>query len=366
MGGMATAVASLETPAPARTLPDTASMRTLPAAQGLSGRRKAAILLTVIGNQASAAILRQLTKEEVHDITREISLLPSATEDERQSVLGDFVTKAEHPDNLGLGGIEYATSVLLAAFGPETGKRMAERLLNSISTETPDIDSLRKADPQHLAKIVQREHPQTIALIMCHLGTGQAAKLLSELPAALRSDVARRMAALDQISPEVFNRIAKIIGGKLRLAGESSLEAYGGVRTLAEVLNQVDNSTTEEILQSIGNEDPTLGETIRHLMFIFEDLLNVSQDSMRTLIGRIDRKLLTTALKGGSPKIKAHFTSLMSGRAKEMFEEDMQALGPVRIKDVEEAQQKIITVARQLQTEGVISLSPAGAEQFVE
>jgi flagellar motor switch protein FliG len=276
------------------------------------------------------------------------------------------VTKAEDTDATGAGGIEYATSVLLAAFGPETGKRMAERLLKSISTESPDVDSLRRADPQDLAKIVHREHPQTIALIMCHLSTSQAAKLLSELPAALRSDVTRRMAALDQISPDVINRIAKVIGGKLRLAGQSSLGAYGGVRAVAEILNQVDSTTAEEILQTIGNEDAALGESIRHLMFVFEDLLNVSQDSMRTLLGRVDRKLLTTGLKGASPKIKAHFTSLMSARAKEMLEEDMQALGPVRIRDVEEAQQKIIAVARQLQAEGVISLSAAGSDQFVE
>jgi flagellar motor switch protein FliG len=363
---MATAVASLETSAPTRTLPVTESSRPLPAVEGLEGRRKSAILLTSIGNQASVAILRQLSEEEVHDITREISMLPSVTDDERQSVLREFVAKAERPDVLDVGGINYATSVLLAAFGPETGKRMAERLLKSISTDTPDVDSLRRADPQHLAKIVHREHPQTIALIMCHLSTERAAKLLSELPPALRSDVAGRMAALDQISPDVVNRIAKIIGGKLRLAGQTSMGAYGGVRAVAEILNQVDNATTEEILESIGNEDPTLGQTIRHLMFVFQDLLNVSPESMRMLIGKIDRKQLTTALKGGSPKVKGHFTSLMSARAKEMLEEDMQALGPVRIKDVEEAQQKIIAVARQLQAEGVISLSASGSEQFVE
>jgi flagellar motor switch protein FliG len=363
---MATAVASLDSPAPTRKVPDTGGLKGMPMVQGLPGHRKAAILLTFIGNQASAAILRQLTEEEVHGITRELSLLPSPTDDERQSVLRDFVAKAERPDTLGIGGIEYATSVLLEAFGPETGNRMTERLLKSINTETPSIDSLRKADPQHLARIIQSEHPQTIALIMCRLGTPQAAKLLSEFPPALRSDVARRMASLDQISPEVVNRIAKIIGGKLRLAGESSLEAYVGVRAVAEVLNQVDSATTEEILETIGSEDATLGQTIRHLMFVFEDLLKLSQESMRALLGRIDRKVLTTALKGASPKIKGHFTSLMSASAKEMLEEDMQALGPVRIKDVEEAQQKIIATARQLEAEGAISLSAAGTEQFVE
>ena len=338
----------------------------LPAVQALPGRRKAAILLTSIGNQASAAILRQLTEEEVHDITREISLLPSATEVERQSVLSDFVAKSERPGTLGAGGIEYATSVLLTAFGPESGQRMADRLLKSISTETPSIEALRKAAPQHLAMIVQNEHPQTIALIMCHLGTPQAAKLLSELPATLRSDVTRRMAVLDKISPEVVNRIAKIIGGKLQVAGQSSMGAYGGIRAVAELLNQVDNTTSEELLQTISDEDPSLGQNIRNLMFVFEDLMKVSQESMRALIGRTDRKVLTTALKGCGGKLKGHFTALMSGGAREMLEEDMQVLGPVRIRDVEEAQRKIIAIARQMQAEGVINLSVGGAEEFVE
>ena len=361
---MATAVASLEAPASNRGYQDDDEQIT-PAPQPLTGCRKAAMLLTFIGNQASAAILHLLTDEEVKNITREITVLPSATEDERQAVLHDFVTKVEHPDTLNVGGIEYATSVLVAAYGAETGKRMAERLFKPVTLQTADLDALRRADPQQLAKIVHNEHPQTIALILCHLGTTQAAKLLGELSAPVRSDVARRMAALDQISPEVVNRIAKIIGGKVRLAGESNLESYGGVRAVAEVLNHVETATTEEILESIGSEDEAMGTAIRQLMFVFEDLLNVTQDSMRALLGRVDRKVLTTALKGGSPKIKAHFTSLMSGRAKEMLEEDMQALGPVRIRDVEEAQQKIIAVARQLQAEGVISLS-AGAEQYVE
>lgn len=331
----------------------------------VSGKRKAAIFMTTLGDEAGAAILRQLTEEQVHDITRAISTLGKLSPGERQSVLKEFMTTAENPSAAASGGVEYATSVLLAAFGPETGKRMAERLLRSVGTDSSNIDTLRKADAQQLAKIVQREHPQTLALILCNLDTSKAARVLGELPEKLRAQVARRMAALDQVSPDVTNRLAKIIGSKLRVVGESSLESFGGVRTVAELLNRVDPTTSEEILKEITNEDPTLGHEIRQIMFVFEDLLNITQDALRKLLGKVDRKVLTLALKGSSPQIKKHFATAMSQRASEMLTEDMQDLGPVRIKDVQNAQQALIATARQMAEAGEISLT-AGTEEFVE
>jgi len=351
----------------------TAPVAALPAAppQGeakrseMRGVRKAAILLTTLGDEACASILRQLSEEQVHDVTREISRLTGVTDDDRRQVLEDFATAHSNSGIFGAGGIEYATSVLVAAFGAETGKRMADRVLKSLGFEMATIDSLQKADPQALAKVIHREHPQTIALILSHVGPSHAAKLLAALPAAQRPDVARRMATLDQISPEVVNKIAKTIGAKLRLLGETSLEAYGGVRAVAEVLNRVDTSTSEEILKQVTDDDPNLGQTIKNLMFVFEDLLHVDQQAMRTLVGKLDRKVLVMALKGCASRIKDHFTGLMSARAAEMLAEDMEALGPVRIREVEEAQQQIIAVARQMETEGIISLRPSTGDKFV-
>ena len=332
----------------------------------VSGRRKAAIFLTSLGDEAGAAILRQLTEEQVHDITREISMLGKLSPAERHTVLTEFVAIAENPNAVtSSGGVEYATSVLLAAFGPETGKRMAERLLRSVGSDSSNIDLLRKADAQQLAKVVQREHPQTLALILCNLDTSKAARVLGELPETLRAQVARRMAALDQVSPEVTNRLAKIIGSKLRVVGESNLESFGGIRTVAELLNRVDPATSEEILKEITESDAALGHEIRQIMFVFEDLLNISQDSLRKLLGKVDRKVLTLALKGSSPQIKKHFMTAMSQRASEMLSEDMQALGPVRIRDVQHAQQALIATARQMNEAGEISLT-AGLEEFVE
>jgi len=328
------------------------------------GPRKAAIFVTTLGDEA-AAILRQLTEEQVHDLTREISTLGKVTSAERNTVLNEFMATAGNPNAANTGGVEYATSVLLAAFGPETGKRMAERLMRSVGSDSSNIDNLRRADAQQLAKVVQREHPQTLALILCNLDTTKAARVLSELPEKLRAQVARRMAALDQVSPEVTNRLAKIIGSKLRVVGESSLESFGGVRTVAELLNRVDPTTSEEILKEITADDPALGHEIRQIMFVFEDLLNINQDSLRKLLGKVDRKVLTLALKGSSPQIKKHFMSAMSQRASEMLVEDMQALGPVRIRDVQHAQQALIATARQMNEAGEISLQ-GGMEEFVE
>ncbi|MBZ5579030.1 MAG: flagellar motor switch protein FliG [Acidobacteriia bacterium] len=356
---MATSTAALTTPV----RPAVAAFNSEPDIL-VPGKRKAAIFVTTLGDEA-AAILRQLTEEQVHDLTREISTLGKLTSAERNTVLNEFLATAGNPNATASGGVEYATSVLLAAFGPETGKRMAERLMRSVGSDSSNIDNLRRADAQQLAKVVQREHPQTLALILCNLDTTKAARVLSELPDKLRAQVARRMAALDQVSPEVTNRLAKIIGSKLRVVGESSLESFGGVRTVAELLNRVDPTTSEEILKEITADDPALGHEIRQIMFVFEDLLNINQDSLRKLLGKVDRKVLTLALKGSSPQIKKHFASAMSQRASEMLSEDMQALGPVRIRDVQHAQQALIATARQMNEAGEISLQ-GGMEEFVE
>jgi len=331
----------------------------------IAGPRKAGILLTALGDEGCSAVLRQLKEDDVHDVTREISRLTGVSDDERKLVLEDFLSAHASADQFAAGGIEYATAALVSAFGPETGKRIADRILKSLGHEMANIDSLQKADPQALAKVVHREHPQTIALIMSHVGPSHAAKLLEALPAKSRPEVLRRMATLDQISPEVVNKIARTIGTKLRLLGEASLEAYGGVRAVAEVLNRVESSNGEVILKQMAEDEPNLAQTIKNLMFVFEDLLNLDQQSMGTLTAKLDRKILCTALKGSTPKLKSHFTSTMSARASEMLTEDMEALGPVRLRDVEEAQQQILAVARQLETEGALSLKPSTGDQLV-
>jgi flagellar motor switch protein FliG len=334
-------------------------------AEQISGIRKAAIVMIMIGPEASSAILRALDEEEVQTISREIARVQTLTPEEAEGVLDEFYQMSVAHDYVIKGGVDYARKVLVNAFGPDQAKRMLDRLIKHLSNETLSFDALQKTDPQQLAKFIHAEHPQTIALVLSHLNPSQAAGLLSSLPAGLRTDVALRMASLDQISPEIVSKIAGVIGAKLKSVGELSRESYGGIHAVAEMCNRLDSSTTKEIIEYIEDANPSLGETIRHLMFVFEDLMLLDVNAIKELLGKVDKKILTVALKGTSEQLKNHMLQAMSQRGAEMMREDMEALGPIKIKEVEAAQQQIIAVVRQLETDGVISLKGAAGEQYV-
>lgn len=329
------------------------------------GLRKAAVLMVILGDQISAEILKQMDEEEVQLLGREVARISSISNDQAESVLEEFYQMTMAREYVLKGGIDYAKKILMNAFGPEHAKRLVDRLVKTLGSELASFDTLQKADPQQLAKFIHNEHPQTIALILSHLNASQAAGLLISLPAELRPDVALRMANLDQISPEIISKIAAIIGQKLKALGELSRESYGGVRAVSEMFNRLDSGTSKEILESIEQNDPKLVETIRHLMFVFEDLLLLSPESVKEMLSKVDRKILTVALKGTSEQLKNHILQVMSQRGAEMLKEDMDALGPVKIKEVEAAQQQIIAVVRQLEAEGTISLKGTVGEQYV-
>jgi flagellar motor switch protein FliG len=329
------------------------------------GIRKAAVLMITLGDEASGEILKHLDDEEVHAIGREVARITSISSELAESVLEEFHQMSMAHDYVLKGGIEFARKMLVKAFGPEQAKKVLDRLAKMLGNELVNFDALQKADPQQLAKFIHSEHPQTIALVLSHLNPSQAAALLFSLPSEMRSDVALRMASLDQISPEIISKIAGIIGLRLKSLGELSREAYGGVRAVAEMFNRLDSGTSKEILESIEQANPNLVETIRHLMFVFEDLLLLDQNSVKEVLSRVDRKILTVALKGTSEQLKNHFLQNMSQRGAEMMREDMEAMGPIKIKEVEAAQQQIIAVVRQLESEGVISLRGTVGEQYV-
>jgi flagellar motor switch protein FliG len=331
----------------------------------LDGARKAAILLVMVGEQVSAEILKHLDDEEIQAVSREVARVSSIPAVQGEAVLDEFYQMTLAKDYVLKGGIDYAKKVLMNAFGPETAKKLLDRLLKTLGSEMASFDALQKADPQQLAKFIHSEHPQMIALVLSHLNASQAAALLASLPAELRADVALRMAHLDQISPEIISKIAAIIGQKLTTLGEFSRESCGGVRAVAEMFNRLDSGTSKEILDRIENDDSSLAEAIRHLMFVFEDLLLMDQNAVKEVLARVDRKLLTIALKGTSDQLKSHFLECMSQRGAEMLREDMDAMGPVKIKEVEAAQQQIIAVVRQLENENVISLKGTVGEQYV-
>lgn len=337
----------------------------IPTAETISPLRKAAVLLVTLGEEASADLLRHLSGDEVHRLSQEVARLGSLPNELTEKVLDEFYKMAVARQYANQGGVDFTKKLLARAFGPDESRRLIDHLVRSMGASLASFDSLQRTDPQQLARFIHNEHPQTIALILSHLLPGQAAALLASLPPELRPDVALRMASLDQISPEIISKIAGVISQKMKNIGGFSREAYGGVRAVSDICNRLDSDMSSQILSEIDMSDPTVATTIRNLMFVFEDILMLDESAMNEVIGKVDRKVLITALKGTSEQLKDHFTRRMSTRAKEMLLEDLDALGPVKIKDVEAAQQQVINVIRQLEQQGVVSLRGSVGEQYV-
>src|SRR5580693_1590499 len=282
--------------------------------EALSGVRKAAMLLIVLGEQSSAEILTQLSEDDIQKVSREVAKITSISADQAESVLNEFHQISTARDFMARGGIDFARKLLNRAFPPEVARRLVDRLQKAMGADAASFDAIQKADPQLLAKFIHSEHPQTIALVLSHLNPSSAAALLTSLPPGIRSDVAQRMASLDQISPEIIMKIAGVIGQKLSALGEFSRESYGGVRAVAEMMNRLDAGSSREILDHIDGQDTNLGATIRHLMFVFEDLLVIDPAGLKEIVSKVDRKILTVALKGAGEQLRNMFLETMSAR----------------------------------------------------
>jgi flagellar motor switch protein FliG len=328
----------------------------------ISGPQKAAILLVALGDKIGGELMKQLNDEEVKAVSKAIARLEKVTPAQTESVLEEFCQMAG--TNGARGGFEYAKRVLANAFGAEGAKRIAEHLPKTGGRINKSLESLQKADPNQLSRFIGGEHPQTIALILSHLSASQSASLLANLPMPLRSDVTLRIAQLDRVSPDVVARVSVVISEKLRALGEVKMELHGGPKSVAEILNRMDATMSDEILAAMQDEQP-LVDAIRHFMFTFDDLLLIDTTAMREVVAKIDRKLLVVALKGTSDQLKSQFLQCMSQRGAEMLRDDMEAAGPVRIRDVEGAQQQILEVVRQLESEGVLSLKGGGGSEYV-
>jgi flagellar motor switch protein FliG len=329
------------------------------------GIRKAAILMIILGDQVTADILRQMDEEEVQMIGHEVARITSISDDQAERVLEEFYQMSMAHEYAFKGGIHYAKKMLMSAFEPEHARTLVDRLEKTLGSELANFETLQKADPRQLAKLIHNEHPQTIALILSQLNPSPAAVLIVSLPQELRADVALRMAHLDQISPLIVSKIAAIIGQRLKSLGEPSRESYRGVRAVSEMCNRLDAGSRQEILEAIEEHDPQLVETIRRMMFVFEHLLLLNQEAIQEMLGKVDRKTLTIALKGTSEHLKNHILQLMSQRGADLLNEDLESLGPIKLTEVEAAQQQIIAVIRQLEVDGAISLTPTVGEQYV-
>jgi flagellar motor switch protein FliG len=331
----------------------------------MPGIRKAAILLVLLGDEASANLFRYLSEEEVQEISKEISRLGKIEPDSADHVLDDYYKMTLARNYLARGGLEYAKKLLVKAFGADASKKLLERVTSSLQSSMAGFDYLQKADPQQISRFIQSEHPQTIALVLAHMESEKAAALLSSLPAELQAAVVMRIASLEQISPEIISKISGILAQKLQSLGEISRESRGGIRAVAELINRLDTKASTAILEKVESDNPDLALSIRNLMFVFDDILLIDDMGMREIVQRIDKKTLTMALKGTSEDLKNQFFRNMSQRAVAMLREDMEILGPVRIRDVEVAQQEIVMVIRKLDEDGVLSIKGSASEEYV-
>ena len=335
-----------------------------PPAVSVPGVRKAAILALLLGEEPAGEMFKYLREEEIERIAREVATLGRVQPEVGSHVLQEFHLMWQAADVVGHGGVDYASKLLMKSVGPDAARKILDRVVNAVGSAAA-FTALETADPQQLSKFVLSEHPQTIALILAHLKPTQAAQLLNLLPEELRVDVLSRMAVLEEISPEVIGRISAVIEQRLKSLGGSTHESHGGVRAVAEVLNHMDRTASQPVLEAIEAQAPDLGASIRNLMFVFDDLRQVEETALREIIQRVDKKVLTVALKGASEDIRSRFFTNMSKRAAEMIREEMEMLGAIRLREVEKAQQEVVAIARKLEEEGLLTTGAAAGEPYV-
>jgi flagellar motor switch protein FliG len=331
----------------------------------LSGTRKAAILLSVLGEDAAAPILRNLPHDDLERITEEVASMGQVSQEATVQVLQEYQEMISAQECVAVGGQDVAVRLLVKAFGENGAKNFVDRLNQSDEAKSFRIDSLKKADPQQLARFLAGENAQTKALVLSHLDSKQASALLMKLEPEVRADCIRRLANLGNFSPEVAAKVSAVLNRRLRSAGDQTKKTGNGFRNIADLMNRLDPATSREILDNIEQEEPKLAINIRDLMFTFDNFLEVPEQEMRELMSFIDKKTLTVALKGASEDVRSHFYRTMSSRAVEMMKEDAEVMGPVRGKDVAKAQGEIVAIARKLESEGKIVLKSEGEDEYV-
>ncbi len=330
---------------------------------GLSGKEKAAMLLISLGPEKSAEIFKYLKEEEIEQLTLEIANIRTVSPEEKEKVLEEFYHICAAQLYIAEGGIDYAREILDKALGTQRALEIINKL--TVSLQARPFDFVRKADPSQLLNSIQNEHPQTIALILSYLKPQQAAAVLSALPQEKQTDVARRIATMDSTSPEVIKEIEKVLEKKLASFVTEEYTAAGGVASVVDILNSVDRGTEKYIMEKLEVEDVELAEEIKKRMFVFEDILTLDKRSIQRFLREIENDQLAVALKGAAEEVQEVIFANMSKRLVEIIKEDMEFLGPVRLKDVEEAQQKIVNIIRKLEDAGEIIISRGGGDEVV-
>lgn len=329
----------------------------------MTGKEKAAVLLVSLGPELSSQVFRHLQEEEIEELTYEIASLDKVMPEIREKVAVEFSQLAQARRYITQGGIEQAKEILEKALGAQKATEIIQRLTASLQVRP--FDFARKTDPAQLLNFIQHEHPQTISLILAYLHPEQAAIILSALPGESQVEVAKRLAILDRTSPEVLEEIEATLEKKLSSFATQDFTMAGGLETAVGILNRVDRSTEKTIMEALEEDDPELAEEIKKRMFVFEDIVTLDDRSIQRVLREVDSRELALALKAASEEVAARIYKNMSKRAADMMKEDIEYMGPVRLRDVEEAQQKIVSIIRKLEEAGEIIVARGGEDEII-
>jgi flagellar motor switch protein FliG len=329
----------------------------------LSGVEKAAILLIALGPEQSAEIFKHLKEEEIETLTLEIANTSSVSPKVKEDVLNEFYEVCLAQQYIAEGGINYARELLEKALGDEKAKQVIGRLTASLQVRP--FEFIRKTDPAQLLNFIQDEHPQTIALILAYLPAAQASAVVSALPPEKQADVAKRIAQMDRTSPDVIKQVERVLERKLSTLVNQDYTIVGGVDAVVAILNSVDRGTEKHIMETLEVEDPELTDEIRKKMFVFEDIMSLDDRSIQRVLRDVDNADLALALKGANEEVRTTIFNNLSKRLAVMIKEDMEFMGPVRMKDVEEAQQKIVNIIRRLEESSEIVISRGGGDEII-
>ncbi|MGM7635843.1 flagellar motor switch protein FliG [Bacillus sp. Hm123] len=329
----------------------------------LTGKQKAAILLISLGPDVSASVYKHLSEEEIERLTLEISGVKKVESEIKEEVFEEFHNIALAQDYISQGGIGYAKTVLEKALGQDQAQAIINRLTSSLQVRP--FDFARKADANQILNFIQNEHPQTIALILSYLDPQQAGQILSELPQEVQADIAKRIAIMDSTSPEIINEVEAILERKLSATVTQDYTQTGGVEAVVEVLNGVDRATEKTILDALEIQDPELAEEIKKRMFVFEDIVTLDNRSIQRVIRDCENEDLLLSLKVSSEEVKDVVFRNMSKRMVDTFKEEMEYMGPVRLRDVEESQSRIVATIRRLEEAGEIIIARGGGDDII-
>ena len=329
----------------------------------LSGKQKAALLLISLGPEVSASVYKHLSEEEIERLTLEISGVKKVESAVKENIIEEFHNIALAQDYITQGGIGYAKTVLEKALGPDQAQAILNRLTSSLQVRP--FDFARKADPAQIFNFIQNEHPQTIALILSYLDPTQAGIILSSLPQEVQADIAKRIAVMDSTSPEVISEIESVLERKLSSTVTQDYTETGGIDAVVEVLNGVDRQTEKTILDALEIQDPELAEEIKKRMFVFEDIVTLDNRSIQRVIRDCENEDLLLSMKVSSDEVKEIIFRNMSQRMAETFREEMEIMGPVRLRDVEDAQSRIVAVTRRLEDAGEIIIARGGGDDVI-